>query len=328
MRKVLVDVKGDGSCFFRALYGAMLFGSQTMNIKKFFEQFACDSTKRITSDLIPHTNKKKLENKNQEDEWTRCIRKYLADVIEGVAITYDTSNELQELQHCMNYVISNKINSIVKNSHDILMDLKIKHFESERNGKYDPQYFNTYTQILTGFPTDFVDALRPGLPNELNEFKKIMADHMRGIRNYVGEYDVDIVKKLLSLFGIKLNIQSVRANDVDDEGKINKLLNNNSIFPARPEEDTLYLLNIGENHYNFVYYDKDTTNTSEIMAAAASNYTGGKKNKKKIHNYKRMENKKLYMIHTSKKDNKKYIIKNKKKKFIKSMTKPKANKHK
>lgn len=176
------DVKGDGSCFFRSIYGAAK--DKRGALKKLVKCF-----------LYPEKLK---EYKNDEELFVKDMRHKLCDTI-----------------------LHENDGDVIKNIYSTLIEL------SDEN----------YKMVIEGFPSWMRKEFKIK-PQSEKIFRKTIAERVLKNSTWVSEIEVNIVKDTLKYcIGSGLNIIILNTPP-------------NKYF--KPKFKTLYILNIGEVHYNYL----------------------------------------------------------------------------
>ena len=126
----IVDVEGDGDCFYRAVYGfAMYHGF----LDKLFECVNCqDITDESSRSSIRYSNRKNkniLRNKAEEDNWILCIRNCISEKIrknaECMAIVQSTFLHWQSLdKHTYKMFLGSSIPDWIKRKYPNIQSLR------------------------------------------------------------------------------------------------------------------------------------------------------------------------------------------------------------
>lgn len=235
--KKLVDVDGDGNCFYRALYGYALYNSIGIEgINSIFDLIECEKGKnKKVSDIINHPEenpplRKRLEGYDQEEEWIKCFREYMKM-----------------------YLIRNP--RIVKDMFDRLVD---PYLDDE-----------SYEAIVSSYPVWFYRIYGKTRPSSLNAFVRTLADYIGEYGKYASFLDISIVQNILNILDYEVNIRC--CGTISKKADVKKIL---ALFPDLPGPKTFNLVNISEGHYNFVWYDNDSSPTSPTSQTLPS--SGGK----------------------------------------------------
>lgn len=177
MNYKIVDVIGDGSCFFRSIYKYLKY----LNILEYVS-------------LKLNNNMFKVTDQN---DFIILLRKVL-------------SNEVKEQK-----------SDIVKNVYNTLSELDK----------------NTYNTLIQSFPEWFIKAFKK-LPNNENTFRNKISKEIKELHNWVGEIEVKLTEQLFyKLFKFKIII--LNSINLKKEYKF--------------KNNTIYLLNIDEMHYNAIF---------------------------------------------------------------------------
>jgi hypothetical protein len=177
----LLDVKGDGSCFYRSIYNS---AKHTNLLKRVVDQFSSIGGYEI-------------EKQPSENEFVKLIRYTLSDMV----------------KYSEDY-------GIIKDVH--------KYFKSLDR--------ETYREVLNAFPDWFERAFRNFKDDESRKrFRNTFSDSIKKVNNWVTEIEIEIIKNVLMEAGIVVIV-------------INNNVKRNFVF----EPDTIYVLNIGEYHYNSI----------------------------------------------------------------------------
>jgi len=250
----LIDVKDDGSCFFRAIYGfAMHYGF----LEEVFKCIYCyDLPDKNTRSYIESKydkygiETKKLKGIEEEDKWVRCVRNFL-------------SHQILHDPHCQN---------ILKSTY--------RYWKSLDEADYAFLLENSIPRwIAEIYPN--AEVLKK---TTINEFIEVIAHGVKGIRNWASQLEFDI----LNYFMKKCNIQ-IYAISKEDATKnavkyINQIMTVDDIEPSvflhRTNRITdtgpqmiarssgmlvggsvnynIYLCNLGDAHYNFIVWKRST----------------------------------------------------------------------
>lgn len=224
MKKTLIDVAGDGSCFYRALYGYILYNTNLKILKKNKEEIetyakVIDCYDKIININISVPKKKEdynnlftLYNNNDEDAWVKCLRKYLSLYIKSKPEV--VLNVFNMIHSAFNHI----------ESRDLIPGWTIKKF--------------------------------PNTAPTLDEFVIAWSETIKNKGVYAETYDIEIVRNCLQDIGIDL-ITQIYEN-IDNNTDVDEAL---ALFPEKPENNKIYLLNkSGSNHSNadhfyFVRYE-------------------------------------------------------------------------
>lgn len=102
MKKEIVDVKGDGNCFYRAIYGYVLHNN-VMSSEDFFNIFECKELARMDvsaakTHFASDDPRKRLSNSDQEQKFDACARNYMSTfILQYPSILEDNLSILQRL---------------------------------------------------------------------------------------------------------------------------------------------------------------------------------------------------------------------------------------
>jgi hypothetical protein len=269
MQKTLVDVNGDGNCFYRALYGYILFNgteysSGITSINEILNNFSktipeCkNGINKNISTIINHpviTNglRKRLDEQEQENEWIKCLRYYIA-----------------------NYIDRNK--NILEDNFNYLIGL------SDTN----------YKAVIDSYPGWFKDIFKNDKPDSLETFAIVIANYIRTDKKYASYLDIGIIKNIFYNMGYNIIIRSIPYQEITNIDTVENVNRLKALYPDNPDKNTFYLININEAHYNFIWYDT----SSQISG-------GNKANKKPKTKY--LHNNKLYTKYKDKSNKKEYI---------------------
>lgn len=260
-QKLLVDVEGDGNCFFRALYGCAVYNSMTLGENEHLHtqiliNLECsDAVSKNVSALADHPQEEagfrlrltKYDTNSQEDAWVQCLRNYLSNVImncshpEGSPQFGNCSNKFKEIYDQIRYAYQEKLDDSTSILYDALID---------------------------AYPSAFRRKYKNIPPANIQEFAKFSADQVKRMGCTSSPIDIAIVKELFEMFDCTIDLQSLQNIDVRKIADIDRIL---ARFPRNPDKKTFYVVNINENHYNFVLY----ANVDET--------TGGKRMKRIKH---------------------------------------------
>ena len=240
MNKELVDVKGDGSCFYRALYGYLLLNKNfdKSKIKSINDKLKCDINEmQMESERLRNDKDFNLYLKDYEKEtnWVKCFRNYLHNYIinnkKQSENYYNFIKSLYENNKDNNESFISILNELFKNSWITKMLIK----EIKINNRYKKEL------NFEVFP-------------DFNEFSEQFKISIKNINEYTTGIEVEIIKDILKEIGI--NIEIIIFDEQITKDNLNTILEK---FPTNPKKNTIYLLNINQKHYNFVYYYKSVT---------------------------------------------------------------------
>jgi len=263
--KYLVDVTGDGSCYYRALYGALIFSRAGINVRNELKKIQCNVNENSTrSDIILHEKiklklYKQLHNYDEEEIWVDCLRNVVSNL---VLYPYNETNyPANDDSNLLHKTVHKQVSDMISDSYNVLLEAG-----------------PSLSEILEEFPSELRSKLRKGPPEDLPSFRKLLSDHIKNKSHYAGEYDCKIVAIIFELlFGIEIVIKTIN-NDIKTNDDVRATL---ALFPDTPQHRTIYLLNINTKHYNFVEYDEDAGATKMLRALYGTQ--GGKKvNMRKI----------------------------------------------
>ena len=220
--KQLVNVEGDGSCFYRALYGYILLNKNLSlphksyrTISTTIADFGCKNdivTQKVSEIKVTlNENQLFLQNYEQETNWVKCLRYFISEKL----VT--------------------KENNIIK-----------QYFDS-----FNIMEADTYNEVIKEFPDWFASALPNFCYNDIGMFTAILKANIISLKSGVSQIEVRIVKDFFNKLGINILIINTANKDI----KISDLQK----FPDEPADNTIYLLNIDAIHYNFVYYKDGET---------------------------------------------------------------------
>lgn len=175
---VVRDVRGDGSCFYRAMYQSAV---HTDHIKTIMRRMKIDYKKTQWT----------------EDMFVKAARNSLSQAV------MSSSRRSGQLEAMYNYL-----------------------YETRKQSKM------TYAAILENYPVWFQKHYKR-LPPTFNEFRDTFAKCILVTRNWVSEIEVRLLLDILK--GVPISIRNA---------------------PPKPRErlscDIMYLLNLGECHYNYI----------------------------------------------------------------------------
>lgn len=92
----------------------------------------------------------------------------------------------------------------------------------------------TFFQMMNAFPCWFVTSFR-NFPSTEREFRRVLSSHIKKFQSWVSEIEVRLTQEY---FSKNHNIKIVILNSIPNNLRFRK--------------NTIYLLNIGENHYNSI----------------------------------------------------------------------------
>jgi len=226
MEKEIVDVNGDGNCFYRALYGSILLNKnvhKNKSIVQLMNDLECQNNQNKKSKIIlkikTEISQSYLEHYDQETEWVKCFRKHMSKFIKVEP-------------------------DIIKNNIEFW-----KNMDRE-----------TYKEAVRTYPMWFTQKFRDKSPN-IKEYAELFAQNVEKLNTWATQLEIAIAKRVLYKYGINLKIESYDGNGngtIKTSGEMESAL---ELFADEPYDDTIYILNIGLQHFNFVYY-KDVSPTS------------------------------------------------------------------
>ncbi len=258
MNKSVIDVKDDGNCFYRAIYGYAylhnMLDSPIMRNFDCYQNMTQDDIQKLTDSFLqrkryktqPEIYKdilKKYDN-SREDLWVQCMRNYIASQIRII----DERNA------------GNKLVSIYKSF-----------IECDEE---------TYIAILDAMP-GWMKEVFPTKPSSFDDFKNEYANHIEKDCTWVAETEIRIFRHIFDKLGFKLQILSYNNNEcIDDMDKVI------SDSPSQPQSDTFYLVCCNEIHYNFILYNSESV--SRGMVVGGKIFIDGKLYKKHTDKNKRV----------------------------------------
>lgn len=176
---VVRDVRGDGSCFFRALYNAAL---HTGHLKAMSRAFGFPRVPEVTD----------------EDTFVHYARLALGHMLTKPVVW-----------------------PLIVDIHKYLREVRKESKE-------------TYYAILEAYPSWFQRAFKR-VPRKVEDFVEILASKISHKHNWVSEIEVRVVLHVLHRASIPIEI-----------------LNKVPSTTRHKRTDTMYLLNLGEAHYNYL----------------------------------------------------------------------------
>lgn len=202
--KELVDVRGDGNCFYRAVYGYILHNKNiNIGITAFLNLFECreaiqQNISKIDKHFADDDVRKRLYNQGQEDSWDACIRDYLSK-----------------------YILAKKT-GIVKQFYDSLMALDMP----------------TYKMVIQSYTDWFKTYFGEEKPEDLDTFALVFAGNIKKTGTEACQLDIDIFKHILRFYGYNLRIDHISNAS---EAVITDSL---AMLPETPEPNTIYLIHL------------------------------------------------------------------------------------
>jgi hypothetical protein len=175
MKKEIVDVKGDGNCFYRAIYGYVLHNN-VMSSEEFFNIFECKELARldvssVRSHFASDDPRQRLYNTEQEDKFDTCVRNYLsAFVLQYPSILQDNLNLLQQL---------------------------------------DDQEYET----MKTYYTEWFGKAFPKPPKDVKSYARAFSDNVKISTTYACDVDFIVIHKVLEHFGYQLGITFANGSD-------------------------------------------------------------------------------------------------------------------
>ena len=119
----LVDVKGDGDCFYRAIYG---FAMTNDILNKLFGCFNCNIIDLNTRSFIVN---KMLKNGMEEDNWIQCIRLFLSSKIlhdpKCKQVIIDFYDSITKLPYNYKIPVGTTIDKILEDNYTIYKENEI-----------------------------------------------------------------------------------------------------------------------------------------------------------------------------------------------------------
>lgn len=287
--KEVVDVRGDGNCFYRALYGYVVHNKNLhfKNMGEFLSIFQCDqkhilqqNVSKMDHHFASDKGIKRLYNRGQEDLWEECVRHYLANLV---------------LQNPM----------ILREHLDIIYN----------------NYPESYAELKTIFTDWFGKAFPTQPPANVVDYAKEFAKNVRISRTEACEIDIFVIQKILAQYGIQLKVTPIRSSDYATISEL--IINSNKLIPKSPVINTIYLIRV-PGHYNFVKFKDDDGSSSPRALSTTHRQISPRASSSSIHGMlvggttsKIMwTNDKIYKKFYDKKKGKYYIRKNNKKIYI------------
>ena len=272
----MIDVKDDGSCFFRAIYGfAMHYGF----LEELFKCVYCHDLpdKEARSYIESKYDKygvetKKLKQRDEEDKWVRCVRNFL-------------SYQILHDEYCRN---------MLKNTY--------RYWKSLEQEVYELLLENSIPRwIKEIYPN--VESLKQ---TTIEEFIQVIAYGVKGIRNWASQLEFDMLNYLMKKCNIKIHViskedaiknavkyknQIITIDDIeppilshttnritDTEPQMiarssNRITDTGPQMVARNVSNThnsgllvggsvnynIFICNLGDAHYNFITWKRSTT---------------------------------------------------------------------
>jgi hypothetical protein len=155
-------------------------------------------------------------------------------------------NLLDILEDCLEVETSQE-EIFIQNVRDILADKILEDEDGVISDIYENLTnlseinINSFGEIMNGMPSWFRKEFEDGFPEDVEEFVDIIAENERKSGNYVGEIEVNIIKKVIEECGIHLEIYVTpiqKAKKETEEG-----------------EPILHLLHIGPPDYEEGHYE-------------------------------------------------------------------------
>jgi hypothetical protein len=234
--KEVVDVRGDGNCFYRAVYGYVLHNNNLhiRNMGEFLQIFQCDKDKILqanVSSVRDHFASDKgiqrLYSLGQEDLWEQCVRKFLASYV------HQNPRILEEQLQLLNSMYSSGIYEDIKDSY------------TDWFGK--------------AFPT------KP--PENVKIYAKEFAKNVLKSGTDACDIDIYVISKILNFYGLTLRISPIPRSD--DAIYNEYIINSHNNVPRIPEPNTIYLIRV-PGHYNFVKFKPDVQHSAALRSPTAS----------------------------------------------------------
>jgi hypothetical protein len=175
MKKEIVDVKGDGNCFYRAIYGYVLHNN-VMSSEDFFDIFECKELARLdVSSVRTHfaddDPRKRLYNTEQEDKFDTCIRNYISTyVLQYPNILQENLSLLQQL-----------------------VDTEYNEFKKQQ--------------------TEWFGKAFPKPPKDVQAYARAFSDNVKISTTYACAIDYIVTSKILETYGYDFNVTYANGSD-------------------------------------------------------------------------------------------------------------------
>ena len=228
---ILKNVRGDGNCFYRALYNAALRYYGGPIVSDIYECFGINNG---------------VEN---EEQFIRSMRNSIGDkILNGI---YD--------QKAANTNGNNQ--GMYEILHDgALADVNGTNPNSGNKGTFE----GMFSALSQGFSREIKDKYPNAetMAKETKEnFYKFLSDTVKRDKVYASQYDIDLVKWILNKCNSPINI-NIQNNE--NLAGIQKDLDSLPKYRTFEGKRTINLLNKGEYHYNYFYEEQKPQGTPTI----------------------------------------------------------------
>jgi hypothetical protein len=175
MKKDIVDVKGDGNCFYRAIYGYVLHNN-VMSSEDFFNIFECKELARMDvsaakTHFASDDPRKRLSNSDQEQKFDACVRNYMSTfILQYPSILEDNLSILQQLDN------------------------------------------TEYEEIKKRYEVWFGKAF-PKPPPNVEIYARVFSDNVKISKTYACDVDIIVMNKILATYGYQINYTYAKGSD-------------------------------------------------------------------------------------------------------------------